>query len=161
MFTISQEVEIFLWSVLCGVIIMVLYDVLSIARRTGGFSILVCNICDGIFVVCAACVMIFVIFCVSNGYVRAYEFMGAAIGGLLYKILLGRYLSFILQKILSFIYAFFTKIFKLLLTPIKFMYKIICSIIGLLYKLAVKLLLPVKNRCSAHLHTFRKTFKKT
>lgn len=161
MFTISQEITIFLWSVLCGSIIMVLYDILSLARNAGTFSILVCNICDGIFVVCAACVMIFVVFCSSNGYVRAYEFIGATIGGLLYKILLGRYFTLILQKILLYIYSFFTKIFKILLTPIKFMYKIICSIIGLLYRLAVRLFSPVKNKCTAHLHIFRKTFKKT
>lgn len=161
MFTISQELDIFLWSVLCGGAIMFLYDVLSLAWKSGGFSILVCNICDGIFVICASSFMIFVVFCVSNGYIRAYEFIGVAIGGFLYKILLGNFLSFVMQKVLFFIYVFFTKIFKLLLTPIKFTYKIICSIIGLLCRLASRLFAPLKNKCSARLHTFCKTFKKT
>ncbi len=161
MFTLSQELEIFLWSVVCGVIIMALYDIFSVARCSKNFSILVCNICDGIFVAAAAVVMIFVTFCSSNGYVRTYEFIGAVIGGLLYKIILGRYFKFLVQKILFFFYSFFTKIFKLLLTPIKFMYKIMYSIIGLLYKVAGRLIFPVKNRCALHLHTLRKTFKKT
>ena len=161
MFTISQEAEIFLWSFLCGAVIMALYDILSIARRTQGFSILVCNICDGIFVLCSSAVMIFVIFCVSNGYVRAYEFIGAATGGLIYKILLGRYFSLIAEKNLFFLYSFFTKIFKLLLTPIKFMYKIICSIIGLLCRLMRRLFYPVWQKLALHLHTLKKTFKKT
>lgn len=161
MFTISQEVGIFLWSVGCGVIIMALYDVFSVARCEEKFSILVCNICDSIFVATAAAVMIFVIFCSSNGYVRTYEFMGAAIGGLLYKIILGRRFSIAIQKILFFFYGIFTKIFKLLLTPIKFMYKIICSIVGLLCRVAGNFTFPVKNRFAQHLHTLQKTFKKT
>ncbi len=161
MFTISQEVEVFFWSVLCGAVIISLYDIFSLARKTGDFSILVCNICDGIFVLCASSVMIFVIFCVSNGYVRAYEFFGALIGGLLYKILLSRYITFVMQKILYFFYLFFTKIFKLLLTPIRFMYKIICSIIGFLCKVIDKFLSPIKNKATLSIHTLRKTFRKT
>ena len=161
MFTISREVTIFLWSVLCGAVIMMMYDIFSLARKTGGFSILVCNICDGLFVLCASGIMIFVVFCVSNGYVRAYEFIGAAIGGILYKILPSRYITFIMQKILLFFYSFFAKISKILLTPIGFMYKIICSIIGLLYKMLTKLFAPLCNKASMHLHTLKKTFKKT
>ena len=161
MFTISREVTIFLWSVLCGAVIMMMYDIFSLARKTGDFSILICNICDGLFVLCASAIMIFVVFCVSNGYVRAYEFIGAAIGGILYKILPSRYITFVMQKILLFFYSFFAKISKILLTPISFMYKIICSIIGLLYKMLTRLFTPLRNRTSMHLHTLKKTFKKT
>lgn len=159
--SISQEVEIFLWSVLCGAVIISLYDIFSLARKTADFSILVCNVCDGIFVLCSSAVMIFVIFCVSNGYVRAYEFFGAIIGGLLYKMLLSRYVSFVMQKTLCFFYLFFTKIFKLLLTPIKFMYKIIRSIIGFLCRVIDKLLSPVGNKAKLSIHTLKKTFRKT
>lgn len=161
MFTISQEVEIFIWSALSGVIIMMIYDVFSLTRSTHCFSVLVCNICDGVFVVTAATVMTFVIFSVSNGYVRSYEFIGAALGGVLYKITVSRYISFIIRKSARITYTVFTKIFKILLTPLRFMYKIICSIIGVLYRVAGRLLSPVRARVGSSFHTIRKTFRKT
>ena len=131
MFTMSQETWIFLWSALCGVFIMVIYDLLSVPRKSH-FSVLICNVFDASFVIISAAIMFFVIFSVANGCVRAYEFVGAFLGGVLYKLTLGKIMPVVFYKIVRVISLFFWKIFKFLLTPVEFMYKIIYSIIGVL-----------------------------
>ena len=47
---INGEVTFFLWSILCGAVIMVAYDVFSIFTNAENYSILVCNIFDALFV---------------------------------------------------------------------------------------------------------------
>ncbi len=131
MFTMSQEAEIFIWSVICGVVIMIIYDFFSVPRKSH-FSVLTCNVFDSSFVIIATGIMFFVIFSVANGCVRAYEFIGAFLGGILYKLTLGKVMPMVFYKIIRVISLFFWKIFNFLLTPIKFMYKIIYSIIGVL-----------------------------
>lgn len=141
MFTMSQEAEIFFWSFLCGVIIMTVYDFLSVPRRSH-FSVLICNVFDASFVVIASAVMFFVIFSVANGCVRAYEFIGVFLGGILYKITLGKVMPLVFFKIINAISMIFSKIFIFLLTPIKFMYKIVYSIIGVLCR-GVRKIIPL------------------
>ena len=128
MFTMSQETQIFIWSVLCGIIIMVIYDFFSVPRRNH-FSIFTCNVFDASFVIIATGIMFFVIFSVANGCVRAFEFIGAFLGGILYRLTLGKIVPTVFCKIIMIILLFFSNFFKFLLTPIKFMYKIIYSII--------------------------------
>ena len=131
MFTMSQEALIFIWSVLCGAVIMVIYDFFSVPRKSH-FSIFTCNVFDASFVIIAPGIMFFVIFSVANGCVRAFEFIGAFLGGILYRLTLGKIMPTIFYRMIKLISLFFSKIFKFLLTPIKFMYKIIYSIIGVL-----------------------------
>ncbi len=160
MFSLSQEALIFIHSVLCGVTIMVIYDFFAVTRRSC-VSVLVCNICDSVFVLASSLVMIFMLFSVSNGYVRAYEFIGAFLGGAIYKITISRYLSALFVKIIGIILVIFAKIFKFLLTPLEFMYKIICSIIGVLCSGMRKILTPAVRSIKKLLHTIGLTLKKT
>ena len=160
MFSVTAEAQIFLWSVLCGMIIMVIYDIFSATGRCS-VSVLVCSICDGVFTVVSAAVMIFVIFSVANGYVRTYEFIGAFLGGALYKITLGRFMSSFILKIINIILLVFSKIFKFLLTPVRFMYKIIYSTIGVMCKSVQKVLFGAKKKLGNIFHTITLSLKKT
>ena len=105
-----------------------LYDLFSVITEQKSKSFFVLNILDGIFVTTVIAIMIFVLFNVSNGYVRAYEFVGAIIGACLYKIALSRLVKCLFTKITEGIFAIFDFFCKLLLTPIKFMYKIMYDI---------------------------------
>lgn len=158
---VSDEVYIFIWSIVTGVVIMIGYDFLCAATNREKYSILVCNIVDGVFVTCASALMIFVLLAVSNGYVRSYEFIGAFIGGFLYKISLGILLKKLFIKITDIIYAVFKIFFKILLTPFEFMYKIVCSIMSVLCKFVRKLMLPAVRRGNRVFTLFKTTFKKT
>ena len=141
--SISEEVVIFLWSVLSGAFIMLTYDIFSAARNTNKFSVFVCNVCDGVFVTSACAIMIFVLFSVSNGYVRGFEFAGAFIGAILYKLTLGRIFPFVFQKIMLFFFNVFKVFLKMVLTPVKLMYKIIYNNISLLFNHIRKLFSPL------------------
>ena len=154
---VNGEVGIFLWSLLSGAIIMMTYDFFSVFTSEKNLSIFVLNIFDGIFVVCSTTVMIFVLLNVSNGYVRSYEFIGAAIGGILYKITLSRLVKLIFYRIIDVIYAIFHFFCKILLTPIEFMYKIVCNTVGVLIKLAKRSLSPILRQLSLVKISLKKT----
>ena len=137
---INGEVTFFLWSILCGAVIMVAYDVFSIFTNAENYSILVCNIFDALFVTCACTIMIFIMLSVSNGYIRSYEFIGAFIGAFLYKCTLSRLLKALFSRVVYGIFAIFQLFFKILLTPIKFMYKIMYNSISMLCGIFVNFL---------------------
>ncbi len=154
---VNGEVVIFLWSLLTGAVIMLTYDFFSSFTRNKNLSILVLNIFDGIFVVCATAVMIFILLNVSNGYIRSFEFIGALIGGALYKVTLSPLFKLLFTRIIAIFFGIFNFFCKLLLTPIKFTYKIIRNIVGVLSKTASKCLMPPLRK----LALFKITLKKT
>lgn len=131
---VSGELSAFLWSCLCGVVIAMLYDLIKTTYKKEHFSLTVCNICDGLFVICACAIMIFVLFTVSNGYVRSYEFLGAFLGGILYKITLSLHISRLFSFIIDSFFAVFNFFLKILLTPLQFMYKIIYNTISVFFR---------------------------
>ena len=154
---INGEVIIFLWSILTGAVIMMTYDFFSSFTNNKNLSILVLNIFDGIFVVCATTVMIFILLNVSNGYIRSFEFIGALIGGTLYKITLSPLFKALFRHTFAIFFLIFHFFCKLLLTPIKFTYKIICNIIGVLSKTASKCLMPFLRKLSLLKIALKKT----
>ncbi len=157
----SGEIPIFLWSILSGAVIMMTYDVFSVASDKEKFSILVCNIFDGIFVFSACAIMIFILLSVSNGYIRGFEFVGAFIGGFLYKITLSPLFQIIFSKIIEIFLTIFRFFLKILLTPIRFMYKIIYNSIGVFGKASSRFFSPVFARCRRIFSLIKISLKKT
>ena len=158
---VSDEVYIFVWSIVTGIVIMLGYDFLCAATDREKYSIVVCNIVDGVFITCASALMIFVLLAVSNGYVRSYEFIGAFIGGFLYKISLGFFMKKFFIKFTDSIYFVFKLFFKILLTPLKFMYKIIHNIISVLCRFVRRLMSPAARRIDRIATLLKTTLKKT
>lgn len=158
---IDGEIPIFLWSILSGVIIMAVYDIFSIAAHKERYSIFVCNIFDGVFVLSACVIMIFILLSVSNGYIRGFEFIGAFIGALTYKLTLSPIFILIFSKIIEFIFAVFRFFLKILLTPLRFTYKIIYNTISVLFKFSHKTLSPVILRGSRFFSLVKISLKKT
>ena len=157
----TDEVCIFLYSCLAGVLIMLFYDIVSIAGKKRTCSIFLCNVCDGIFILVACTIMIFINFSVSNGIVRSFEFVGAALGAFFYKLTVSKLLTAILMKLTDFFTAFFKFFFKILLTPIEFMYKIFIKCInGLLYPF-LWLMRRIGNAFKRSVRLYRRTRNKT
>ena len=111
-FSMTDEVYVFLYSALSGGLIMLFYDILSIAGEKKECPVFLLNVCDGIFIIVACAIMVFVSFTVSNGIVRSFEFLGAILGAILYKLTLSRLISAFLKKITDAIAAFFKLFFK-------------------------------------------------
>ncbi len=158
---VSDEISIFIWSVVTGIVIMIGYDIFCAATDREKYSIVVCNILDGVFVTCSCAVMIFVLLAVSNGYVRSYEFAGAFIGGFLYKITISTFLKSFFRKITEILFCVFNFFLKILLTPIRFMYKIMYNTISVFYRFVQKLLSPATRGCSRFFSLIRTSLKKT
>ena len=141
---INGEILIFLWSLLSGMTIMLLYDFFASFTASKNQSILVCNIFDGIFVICAVFLMMFILLNVSNGYIRSFEFVGVAIGGILYKILLSRLFKTLFSWLIHIFFTIFNFFYKILLTPIRFMYKIMHSIMCIFCGLVSRWVSPLR-----------------
>ena len=154
---VDGEILIFLYSLLTGASVMLLYDFFSSFTGDKKLSILVLNVFDGIFVVCATTLLLFMFLNISNGYIRGYEFVGAVIGGILYKITLSHFIKFLFQKIFAIIFSIFCFFCKILLTPIKFMYKIIYNIISVSSKAVSKALGFVFSKLSLFKISLKKT----
>ena len=157
----SGEISIFLWSILCGVIIMIAHDMFSIFTNAENYSILVYNIFDGIFVLCACAIMIFIMLSVSNGYIRSYEFIGAFIGAFFYKITLSKLFKPIFFKITYCFYSLFQLFFKILLTPIKFMYKIMYNSVSGIFRAVTNCFSPMICKCMRFTSLIKISLKKT
>lgn len=133
---VDGEIMFFIYSLVSGAIIMAVYDFFSLLTEKEKASFLVCNIFDTLFVLSALIIIVFMLINISNGYVRSFEFLGCLIGALLYKITLSRTIKAVFSKIIAVFFAIFDFFCKMLLTPIKFMYKIIYNITGMLGRYA-------------------------
>ena len=164
-FSMTDEVFVFLYSCLAGALIMLFYDILSVAGKKRECSVFILNVCDGIFIIVACAIMVFVNFSVSNGIVRSFEFFGAVLGAVLFKLTLSRLMSAFFRKIMDLIAAFFKIFFKILLTPLAIMYKMISKYIIALFRPVVHLLRKLFSHVSFKMHTSirtaRKAIKKT
>ena len=163
--SMTDDFFIFLYSCLSGALIFLFCDIVSVTLRQKTCSLLVINICDGICVIVACAIMIFVTFSVTRGIVRAFEFFGALLGAVLYKLTLSRLFRAVFCKITDGILTFFKFFLKILLTPLRFMYKMINKCIkGLL----CPVMRPLKRLCAhawfrlrSSLHITRKAIRKT
>lgn len=159
--SITDEIVIFLYSCLSGILIMFFYDVLSVAKRKKSAGVFIVNICDGIFIVVSSAIMMFIIFSTSRGIVRGFEFLGAASGAVLYKFTISRFILLALTHFVRIISSFFNFFLKILLTPIKFMYKMINKCIVVLFYPVMRLLKKIKMHFSFKIRSFFKTAHKT
>ena len=165
LFTLTEELLIFLYAVAVGAVIFAMYDLVSVCTQKSGCPIVVCNIADGVCIVVACAVMLFVSISVSRGIVRFFEFVGVMLGAVLYKALLSTFFCAVFHKITDFFCAFFKLFFKILLTPLIFMYKIMIKCInGLLCPIrwvAKKLCGSIARKVEKGFHKVRKARNKT
>lgn len=129
-FTIREELFVFLYALITGASLFLFYDFLRACTKKSNCSLLVLNITDGIFVTVSCITVLFVTLTVSRGIVRFFEFFGTFLGAVFYKLLLSRLFSAFFTFVTDGILKFFKLFFKILLTPIEFMYKIFIKCIN-------------------------------
>lgn len=138
--SISDQALVFLGMAACGAVIGIIFDMFRTFRKLARPGALGVNLSDLLFWVIGICVLIGSLVFLNSGELRWYVFIGLFLGGILYFSLLSQWiLKFFIQ-----VCRIFTKIirfiFKILLTPALFLYKILisplCRIIG---KLGVKI----------------------
>ena len=121
----TGEVYALIASVLCGAGAVMLFDMLRAIRlsvKQNNFFVII----EDTFFWCVCitgmwnCLWHF-----NNGAVRAFEILGFGIGALLYILILQKLFFIIFKAVFKNIFIFIHLIFQILLTPPRFLYKIL------------------------------------
>lgn len=116
---ISLEAYIFLATVVSGIVSGAIYDIFSVFKFVK--KKLFVSLYD-IFMSLVICSIIVIVFYLYNSFMlRWYMFIGLFLGIIFYFLCLRRFFVYVLEKILQL----FHFIFKILLTPTRFLYKIL------------------------------------
>ncbi|MBD5544187.1 MAG: hypothetical protein HDR01_08110 [Lachnospiraceae bacterium] len=118
---IINESHFLLYSVLSGIIITVVYDVIKIIRNViphNGFSE---ALEDTIFWIFASLFLFSMLYKVNNGTVRWFAIAGTFIGMLIYKKTLGQYIVGIMSTIINQILHVVFKALGVLFFPVKWL----------------------------------------
>ena len=108
--TIGNEAVFFMVSMLCGMGLVFTYDLFRIFRRLvphGNIWIGVEDVCYWLF--CTVAVFL-LLYQRNDGMMRAFCFLGIALGGVIYAFLLSRFVLKICVKILGTIMKFLGKV---------------------------------------------------
>ena len=111
----------------CGGIVCFVFDIMRGLRRAVGGKICT-HISDLIFWVVSAAVCMFCLWHFGSGEIRMFEFVGFFAGCVLYFLLLSAIVLKVFTLIVVNILKFMRFVLKILLTPAKFLYKIIVVI---------------------------------
>lgn len=112
---VAEQVYIFLWSVLIGAIMGVIFDFFRALRRNGNTRNIIVYLQDIIFWFIVAIIIITSSFILNNGELRGYMLIGYLLGALLYMLLLSTYIKGMFIIIMNLI----TKGIEFLLKPFK------------------------------------------
>lgn len=130
--SIVIELQFFFISILWGVILLVLYDVLRIFRRIIRHSGLVVAVEDLLFWVASSVLIFAMMFRENDGIIRGFAIMGTTIGMVLYNYILSDYIVnavtrmiFYLVRPIVYILRKIKKIFIFIFKAGKKLYKVI------------------------------------
>ncbi len=108
-FTISQQGVCFMWSIACGGVIALIYDVFRLMRLFFLKGKVATFVCDFLFMVLAALVSVVFSIGFSRGNTRYFIIIGETLGFLSYRFTLGRLSIGVFEFIFGKISVFFRK----------------------------------------------------
>ena len=126
----TSELYIFLSFIFIGLIISFLFDVFRILRRVYKTPDFITVIQDIMFWIISGFIILFGIFVLNEGKIRAYIFIGIIIGIMLYVAILSRY-------VMKFGVAFLNLFSKIFIVPVKNAFKMLYSCIFKFTNLAI------------------------
>ena len=147
---ISDQVIIFLYSIIGGALIALVYDIFRLKRRAIKTIGIFLHIEDLVYWIIVAFIMFAVVFYSNEGELRGYIVLGTFIGVVLYILLLSRLIMNILTTTVKFLINFIKRAFKLVISPIIIIIKI----------LLVPLKIPLKGLNKLFNKFFMKIFMK-
>lgn len=120
---IVSEGQFLLSCVVAGICITVVYDVVRIFRRVCRHNTFWIAVEDLIFWMGAAIFLFYVLYKTNNGVIRWFSVVGAAVGMLVYKNIIGEHLVEIMSTIIKHIQDVVLKVLRTLFRPIKRLFK--------------------------------------
>ena len=97
---VLSEVSKFLFFILTGGVIGILFDIFRILRKCFKTSDIITYIHDILFLLISAIILLISIFIINGGEIRGYMFVGITLGIIIYLISLSKYFICISTKIL-------------------------------------------------------------
>jgi len=121
---VSLEYELFSFfvSVILALLIGLVYDFFRALRRNTKKD----TLWDIVMWILVLMIVAYTWFVFFEGKLRWYTILGAFLSGFIYFLTLSKYVCFLLFFLVDKICSFFCIIFKILLTPLRFLCKIIC-----------------------------------
>lgn len=116
---ISLELKFFLVSLLWGVILLLLYDVLRILRRFVKHSAFLVSVEDVVFWSISGVLIFVMIYEHNNGTIRGFAIVAIGIGMILYHYLVSEYLIRFICMLLNAILGTLGRILKIIFKPMK------------------------------------------
>lgn len=123
--TFGANIGYFLWSLLAGLVLAVLYDVLRLMRRIVKAPDAVVTIEDILFLIISGGVIVAVAYAVNNGIFRIYSLLSTGLGFVMYRAVVGRRLVNVFFMIYSGICKALAFAVKVLMFPVRLAVRVI------------------------------------
>ena len=120
-----EQLTSFIYFILTGIVLGIIFDVFRIARRTIKTSDFITNLEDVLFGLIAGVIILITIFKFNNGELRLYIFIGLGIGIILNMLFISKYFIKINVCIINFIKKVLKFLFKPIISFVKFVKKIL------------------------------------
>ncbi len=120
-----EQLTSFIYFILTGIVLGIIFDVFRIARRTIKTSDFITNLEDVLFGLMAGVIILITIFKFNNGELRLYIFIGLGIGIILNMLFISKYFIKINVCIINFIKKVLKFLFKPIISFVKFVKKIL------------------------------------
>lgn len=121
----TSELYAFIAAIICGMLAVALWNVTEALRNTINAKAILNGLFDILWWVTVCVVFCMCMWQILSLKVRFFEFLGVGIGAFLCHIVLGRLIRYISGVIFEKILKIIQIIFKILLTPGAFLYKIL------------------------------------
>ncbi len=149
---IMIELRFFLTSMLWGILLLIIYDLLRILRRVVKYNTFFIAIQDILYWVICSVLIFLMMYRQNNGIIRGFSILAMLIGMLVYHAVISDFLVNVISGILNKIISIIGKLITLIFKPIKFIF----NKIG---KLCSWLLLRIKKLIHYLLKTLKNIWK--
>ena len=96
-----QHFELALWSLIVGMLLCAVYDVFRLFRLRSAQNRILLFVCDFLFCIISAIVMSVLFFNLSYGRIRAYAFVFALVGFLVWRVTVSRFVMAVMNYIVN------------------------------------------------------------
>lgn len=124
----ARDIYVLLGMTACGAAMSVLFDLRRGFHKAVKLPEFMVCAADFLFWIMCTAAVAWCVWELNGGVMRAYEFVGLALGGVIYFMTLSRYVVAMSAFFSAGILKIIRFIFKILLTPLTFLYKIISNI---------------------------------
>jgi len=160
--SVINQANIFLFAVAGGMLIAFIYDIFRIKRKTVKTRSFGVFIEDFVFWVLVALIMFAVVYFSNEGEVRGYIFLGAAIGIVLYSLLLSRLVMKLFLAVIGILKRIFKGVWFVISYPFRIVIRILkvpCGFMAKISRKAARRVNRVRKSQFAKLYIWKKMIK--